>query len=160
MGFFDLFKRKKTEPKVEEPKIEIEEPKKETNQTITITKEQKVNDGRQKEIDNAFQRGETLRKNIHPTVKPCELMQYLVRLVSPKGSTILDCFNGSGSTGKAVMYENIERDANYKYIGIELTEEYLPIAKARIEYISNDDIPVEDDSIIEGQTNIFDFMGE
>ena len=121
---------------------------------------QKVNDGRQKEVDNAFQRGETLRKNIHPTVKPCELMQYLVRLVSPKGSTILDCFNGSGSTGKAVMYENIERDANYKYIGIELTEEYLPIAKARIEYISNENLPVEDDSIIEGQTNIFDFIGE
>ena len=64
-------------------------------------------------------------------------MQYLVRLVSPKGATILDCFNGSGSTGKAVMYENKERDANYKYIGIELTEEYLPIAKARIEYVCN-----------------------
>ena len=72
---------------------------------------------------NAFQRGETLRKNTHPTVKPTDLMQYLVRLVSPKGATILDPFNGSGSTGKAVMFENKERDANYKYIGIELTDE-------------------------------------
>ena len=76
----------------------------------------------------------TLRHNIHPTVKPTSLMQYLVRLVSPKGATILDCFNGSGSTGKAVMYENVDRNADYKYIGIELTEEYLPIAKARIEF--------------------------
>lgn len=77
-----------------------------------------------------------IKKNIHPTVKPTELMQYLVRLVTPKGETILDPFNGSGSTGKAVMYENRERNANYKYIGIELTEEYLPIAKSRIEYAS------------------------
>ena len=77
------------------------------------------------------------RKNIHPTCKPCDLMRYLVRLVSPKGATILDCFNGSGSTGKAVMLENKQYNKNYKYIGIELTEEYLPIAKARIEYICN-----------------------
>ena len=62
-------------------------------------------------------------------------MQYLVRLVTPNGGTVLDPFNGSGSTGKAVMYENKERNKNYKYIGIELTEEYLPIAKARIEYV-------------------------
>ena len=76
-------------------------------------------------------------RNIHPTCKPCNLMQYLVRLVTPNGGTILDPFNGSGSTGKAVMYENKERNKNYKYIGIELTEEYLPISKARIEYVCN-----------------------
>ena len=62
-------------------------------------------------------------------------MQYLIRLVSPKGATILDPFNGSGSTGKAVMYENIDNNKDYKYIGIELTEEYLPIAKARIDFV-------------------------
>lgn len=76
--------------------------------------------------------------NIHPTCKPCNLMQYLVRLVTPNGGTVLDPFNGSGSTGKAVMYENKERDKGYKYIGIELTEEYLPISKARIEYVCKD----------------------
>ena len=81
-------------------------------------------------------RSGNLRKNTHPTVKPTELMQYLVRLVTPNGGTILDPFNGSGSTGKAVMYENKEKNKNYKYIGIELTEEYLPISKARIEYVS------------------------
>lgn len=69
----------------------------------------------------------------HPTVKPTSLMQYLVRLVTPKGGTVLDPFMGSGSTGKAVMYENNERNAGYKFIGIELTDEYLPIAQARIQ---------------------------
>lgn len=96
-----------------------------------------ITDGRTKSIDNAFNRGETLRKNIHPTVKPVELMQYLVRLVSPKGATILDCFMGSGSTGKAVMFENRERNANYHFIGVEMTDEYLPICNARIDYALN-----------------------
>jgi hypothetical protein len=78
-----------------------------------------------------------VRKNIHPTVKPCELMQYLVRLVSPKGATILDPFMGSGSTGKAVMFENRERNAGYKFIGIDLEKEYCEIAEARIDYALN-----------------------
>lgn len=60
--------------------------------------------------DTAFNRSANARKNIHPTVKPTELMQYLVRLVTPNGGTVLDPFNGSGSTGKAVMYENRERE--------------------------------------------------
>ena len=59
-------------------------------------------------------------------------MQYLVRLVTPKNGTVLDPFNGSGSTGKAVMFENRERNKNYKYIGIDLSEEYLNISKHRI----------------------------
>ena len=77
------------------------------------------------------------RKNTHPTVKPTDLMQYLVRLVTPNGWTVLDPFNWSWSTWKAVMYENKDRHKNYKYIWIELTDEYLPIAKARIEYVIN-----------------------
>lgn len=81
------------------------------------------------------------RKNIHPTVKPTELMQYLVRLVTPKGGTILDPFMGSGSTGKAAMIENTEHNANYHFIGIDLDRDeegnprgYCDIAKARIEF--------------------------
>ena len=101
------------------------------------------------------------RKNIHPTVKPVELMQYLVRLVSPKGSTILDIFNGSGSTGKAVAFENRERDANYKYIGIELDPEYCTISEARIDYALNKyqyDIQEEIEELhANGQMSIFDF---
>ena len=88
-----------------------------------------------KDVEKRFT---TEGKNVHPTVKPVQLMQYLVRLVTPKGGTVLDPFNGSGSTGKAVMYENNDRDAKYKYIGIELTEQYLPISKARIEYAQGD----------------------
>ena len=95
------------------------------------------------ETSNKFGSGERFGKNIHPTVKPVSLMRYLVRLVSPKGATIMDCFNGSGSTGKAVMLENKEFKKDYKYIGIELTDEYLPISKARIEYIINNEFDFE-----------------
>ena len=87
-----------------------------------------------KDVEKRFT---TVGRNSHPTVKPTDLMQYLVRLVTPNGWTVLDPFNWSGSTGKAVMYENKDRNKNYKYIWIELTEEYLPIAKARIEYVIN-----------------------
>lgn len=80
-----------------------------------------------------------IRKNTHPTVKPTSLMQYLVRLVAPKGATILDPFMGSGSTGKAVMYENKERNANYKFIGIEKDAEYCKIAEARIKYVGGEE---------------------
>ena len=71
----------------------------------------------------------------HPTVKPTALMQYLVRLVAPKGATILDPFMGSGSTGKAIAYENKERDMNYSFIGIEQDQEYCEIARKRIGYV-------------------------
>ena len=103
---------------------------------------------------NAYAGAGCPKKNTHPTVKPTELMQYLVRLVSPDGATILDCFNGSGSTGKAVMYENKERNKNYKYIGIELTPEYLPIAKARIEFVCN----LTQEELKEQQMTIFDYL--
>ena len=96
--------------------------------------EDTTDDGRNKPIDNPFLRGKTMRHNTHPTVKPTSLMQYLVRLVVPKGATILDPFMGSGSTGKAVMYENKDRNANYKFIGIEKDAEYCKIAEARIKY--------------------------
>ena len=69
--------------------------------------------------------------NHHPTVKPTTLMQYLCKLVTPPGGVVLDPFMGSGSTGKAAMYEG------FNFIGIEMTEEYLPIAKARIEFAAN-----------------------
>jgi site-specific DNA-methyltransferase (adenine-specific) len=108
--------------------------KRDRDEGLDTFNQEKVNDGRQTPIDNPFQRGETPRRNVHPCVKPTELMQYLVRLVTPNDGTILDPFNGSGSTGKAVMYENKDRNKNYKYIGIELSEEYLEISKARINF--------------------------
>ena len=68
-----------------------------------------------------------MRKNSHPTVKPTELMQYLCRLVTPKGGVVLDPFMGSGSTGKAAIL------SDFKFVGIELDEEYFEIACARVE---------------------------
>ena len=89
---------------------------------------------RLKKAATAYGAVKSIKRNIHPTVKPTDLMQYLVRLVTPKGGTVLDPFMGSGSTGKAAMIENNERNANYHFIGIDLQKEYIDIAHARIEY--------------------------
>ena len=91
-------------------------------------------------------------------------MQYLVRLVSPKGAKVLDCFMGSGSTGKACMFENRERNANYHFIGIEMTDEYLPICHARIDYALNKyeyDLEKEkEEEKKQGKLSIFDYLEE
>jgi DNA modification methylase len=70
-------------------------------------------------------------RNHHPTVKPTALMRYLCRLVTPPGGTILDPFMGSGSTGKAAVLEG------FSFVGIEMQPEYVEIARARIEWASN-----------------------
>ena len=64
--------------------------------------------------------------NNHPTVKPIALMEYLIKMVTPKGGIVLDPFAGSGSTLVAA------KQNGYQYIGIELTEEYIPIIEARL----------------------------
>jgi site-specific DNA-methyltransferase (adenine-specific) len=74
----------------------------------------------------------TKRKNVHPTVKPTDLMRYLCRLITPPGGVILDPFMGSGSTGKAAILEG------FRFIGIEKEAEYLEIAKARIEFAASE----------------------
>lgn len=68
------------------------------------------------------------RKNFHPTVKPTILMEYLIKLVTPPNGTVLDPFTGSGSTGKAALLNG------FQFIGIELTDEYLPIIEARLNW--------------------------
>lgn len=67
-------------------------------------------------------------RNHHPTVKPMNLMRWLVRLVTPPGGTCLDPFLGSGSTGCAAVLEGFD------FVGIEREAEYLDIAKARITF--------------------------
>ncbi len=67
-------------------------------------------------------------RNHHPTVKPTELMRYLCRLVTPPNGVILDPFLGSGSTGKAAIYEG------FQFVGFDLSAEYVEISRARIEY--------------------------
>ena len=66
------------------------------------------------------------KMNHHPTVKPIKLMEYLIKLVTPKGGVVMDCFMGSGSTGVAA------RNLGFKFIGIEREQEYMDIAKQRI----------------------------
>jgi len=62
----------------------------------------------------------------HPTVKPLDLMQYLVRLVTPPGGAVLEPFAGSGTTLEACIAEG------FQCIGIEMTDEYLPLIMQRI----------------------------
>jgi site-specific DNA-methyltransferase (adenine-specific) len=71
----------------------------------------------------------TYRLNVHMTVKPISVMRWLIDLVCPEGGTVLDPFNGSGSTGCASVLSSRE------YVGIELDKEgegYLDISAARI----------------------------
>jgi hypothetical protein len=66
------------------------------------------------------------RANVHPTVKPIDLMRHLVRLVTPPGGVVLDPFLGSGTTCLAASEEG------FRSIGIERELEYLEIAKGRL----------------------------
>ncbi len=66
--------------------------------------------------------------NHHPTVKPTSLMEYLIKMVCPQGGVVLDPFSGSGSTGKAAVRNG------FKFVGVEMTDEYLPIIKGRLEH--------------------------
>jgi site-specific DNA-methyltransferase (adenine-specific) len=70
----------------------------------------------------------TPRQNFHPTVKPVELMCYLVRLITPPNGTVLDPFLGSGTTAVAAILEG------YTWIGCEMTRDYLPIIRGRIKW--------------------------
>jgi len=89
-------------------------------------------------LKNRIENGETTNsltnkeashtKNDHPTVKPVKLMKELILDFTKEGETVLDPFMGSGSTGIACVL------TNRKFVGIELTPEYIPLAKARIKY--------------------------
>jgi DNA modification methylase len=74
------------------------------------------------------------RANIHPTVKPIKLMEYLCRLITPPGGKILDPFMGSGTTGIAA------KRLGFEFIGIELNPEYFEIATRRIENAKPDEV--------------------
>lgn len=77
--------------------------------------------------------------NVHPTVKPTDLMRYLCRLVTPPGGIVLDPFMGSGSTGKAAILEG------FRFIGIERDAEYIEIARARIDMAVKENDEARDD---------------
>lgn len=67
--------------------------------------------------------------NDHPTVKPTELMRYLIKLITPPSGLVLDPFMGSGSTGKAAVMDG------FVFVGIEMDQKYVDISRARIESV-------------------------
>jgi site-specific DNA-methyltransferase (adenine-specific) len=83
-------------------------------------------DGREKRLENAYQRNDSKAHNFHPTVKPTDLMRYLCRMVTPTSGIVLDPFTGSGSTGRGAVLEG------FRFIGCEMDADYIEIAKARI----------------------------
>ena len=70
---------------------------------------------------------DNLYTRLHPTQKPLELMEYLVKTFTNEGDTVLDFTMGSGTTGVAC------KNLNRNFIGIELDENYYKIAEERIE---------------------------
>ena len=70
---------------------------------------------------------ERMEENNHPTVKPIDLIRYLVRLITPKNGLVVDPFNGSGTTGIACIEEK------FRYVGIDLGEENIKISSSRME---------------------------
>lgn len=122
-----------------------------------------VGDGRETPIDNAYQRGKTQRRNVHPTVKPVAVMRWLVRLVTPPGGVVVDPFTGSGTTGIAAALEG------FRFIGCELSHEYADLARGRIAHAvahphewepdadtTADDTPNDDAET--GQTSLLDLV--
>ena len=81
---------------------------------------------RLKDAAQAYGAVKVKKSNFHPTVKPIALMEYLIKMVTPKGGIVLDPFMGSGSTGVAC------KKNGYNFIGIELEPDYIKIAEARI----------------------------
>ncbi len=90
----------------------------------------KVTNMYEMERENGTMRELATKKNHHPTVKPLSLTKYLATLIKPPtGGRLLVPFSGSGSEMIGAL------QAGWEYVeGVELTEEYIPIAEARIKY--------------------------
>lgn len=131
--YFDLDKwAEKTLPFLIVPKAS----KSEKDKGLEDTEGQKVNDSRTIPPDNAFQRGQTVRKNTHPTVKPIKLMAYLITMGSRPGDIVLDPFCGSGTTCIATKI------LNRQYVGIDLEQEHVDIANLRIGAWNSEDLKI------------------
>ena len=80
-----------------------------------------------------------LRRNrLHPTQKPVDLLEYLIKTYTNENEVVLDFTMGSGSTGVACL------NTNRKFIGIELEDKYFNIAKERIEEVRNNKININE----------------
>ena len=116
--------------------------KRERNMGLDDQSGKKVNDGRDTPIDNPYQRGETVRKNTHPTVKPLALMKYLCTLLKMPSADqiILDPFLGSGTTGITC------KELGINFIGIEKDREYCEIAVKRIAAVGGVEITLHSET--------------
>jgi hypothetical protein len=70
--------------------------------------------------------GKEMQKTAHPTIKSVALMEWLVKMVAPKGSVVLDPFTGSGTTGVAAV------NLGCRFIGIEKEKPYCAVARHRV----------------------------
>lgn len=106
--------------------------RKDRNHGVEDMPEKALNWSSGEQNPGAFQSPNTNRsaQNHHPTVKPTELMTWLVKLVTPPGGTVLDPFMGSGSTGRGAAL------GGFDFIGIEMDAEYLEIARGRIQVVA------------------------
>ena len=77
-----------------------------------------------------FNRDSMYEEKYHPTQKPIELLEYLIKTYTNEGETVLDFTMGSGSTGVAC------KNLNRSFIGIELDKNYFDIANERIKKLS------------------------
>ena len=91
-----------------------------------------TDDGRQTAIDNAYQRGKTERRNVHPTVKPAALIGYLQRLVTPPGGLTIDPYLGSGTAAIAAEREG------FRFMGCERETPYAVIAWHRWQHAAQE----------------------
>jgi site-specific DNA-methyltransferase (adenine-specific) len=92
---------------------------------------------------------EAPKQNFHPTVKPTTLMEYLIKLVTPPGGTVLDPFTGSGSTGKAAILNGFD------FIGIEMTEDYVPIIEGRLKHAEKTVADAKEQETLEETEKLF-----
>ena len=91
-----------------------------------------TDDGRQTAADNAYQRGATQRRNVHPTVKPAALIGYLQRLVTPPGGLTVDPYLGSGTAAIAAEREG------FRFMGCERETPYAVIAWHRWQHAAQE----------------------
>jgi len=102
--------------------------KRDRNEGLDENFQQKKSDLRDAVGAGLWEQMNAPHKNHHPTVKPTDLMRYLVKLITPPNGIVLDPFTGSGSTGKGAVIEG------FNFIGIELDPDYVAIATARIQH--------------------------
>jgi site-specific DNA-methyltransferase (adenine-specific) len=96
-------------------------------------------------------------RNTHSTVKPVDLMRYLVRLITPKGGIVLDPYLGSGSTAVAAKLEGMQ------YIGMEREPQYVLIAEGRVKECESDyetKAKIYEDKTVSKVYDIFDYLTE